>query len=40
MPTPTLLSSNDENFIGISWDSDDDDDDEADNKLIHQHLHR
>lgn len=36
MPTPPLLSSNDENFIGISWDSDDD---EAD-KLIHQHLHR
>lgn len=42
MPTPPLLSSNDENFIGISWNSDDDDDDvdEADNKLIHQHLHR
>lgn len=39
MPTTPLQLSNDENFIGISWDSDDDDD-EADNKLIHQHLHR
>ncbi len=35
MPTPPLLSSNDENFIGISWD----DDEEAENKLIYQHLH-
>jgi hypothetical protein len=39
MPTPPLLAANDENFYGISWNSDVDDD-EADNKLIHQHLHR
>lgn len=40
MMPPIALSASDKNFMGISWDVDVDDEDEAENKLIHQHLHR